>query len=103
MIVTNSTLARLAVAAAIAGLTPSLAVANCGPHQEMIKVLAKKYLESPKAVGTVNDDKLVELFVSAQGSWTILVTRTNGSSCIIAAGQNWEDVPVSMRSLDPAA
>lgn len=82
---------------------PSIAVANCGTHDDIVRVLAKKYSEAPRAVATVNDSRLVEIYVSEKGSWTILVTKAGGKSCIIAAGQDWEDVPVAMRSLDPKA
>ena len=35
-----------------------------------------------------NQQSVVELFVSSKGIWTILVTLTNGMSCIAAAGHN---------------
>ena len=35
---------------------------------------------------------VVEPYVSGQGCcWTILITLTNGISCIAAAGKNWMD------------
>ena len=36
---------------------------------------------------------LVEVFTSKAGSWTILVTQPKGATCIIGAGQSWEDIP----------
>lgn len=75
---------------------------QCAAHEEMVKVLAKRYSEAPKAVGLVNENRVVELFVSKQGSWTILVTRPGGTACILAAGQDWEEVPPDLQSLDPA-
>ena len=36
-------------------------------------------------------ENVIELYVSSAGSWTILVTLTNGMSCIAAAGLNWTD------------
>ena len=102
---TATSLTCVRVASVLAGffLLPSIAAASCGPHKAMVEVLSAKYSEAPHAMGTVHDDKLVELFVSAKGSWTILVTRPNGSSCIIAAGQDWEFVPADLRSLEPEA
>ena len=38
-----------------------------------------------------NQQSVVELYVGDNGSWTILVTLTNGMSCIAAAGENWAD------------
>ncbi len=34
----------------------------------------------------------MELFTSKSGSWTLLITRTNGLSCIAASGQDWTPV-----------
>ena len=36
-----------------------------------------------------NQQTVVELYVGGNGSWTILVTLTNGMSCIAASGQKW--------------
>jgi hypothetical protein len=34
---------------------------------------------------------IFEVFVSASGTWTILMTDVKGQSCILAAGEGWED------------
>ncbi len=35
-------------------------------------------------------ESVTELFTNGKsGSWTILVTRTNGLSCIAASGEDW--------------
>lgn len=65
---------------------------QCGPHKRMTEILANKYKETPKANGTVSRKRLMQAFVSDGGSWTIVITTADGNSCIIAAGQNWEDV-----------
>ena len=52
-------------------------------------------------MGTVNEDRYMQLFVSPQGSWTILVTKTDGQACIVAAGQNWEKLP-ALAEAEPA-
>lgn len=99
--------AALVVASAIAA--PALGGENrggavkCAAHKAMVQLLTKKYSETPMGVGTVNQDRFMQLFVSERGSWTILVTKTNGESCIVAAGKNWEEVPADFRALDPAA
>ena len=53
-------------------------------------------------MGTVNSDRYMQLFVSRKGTWTILVTKTDGEACIVAAGNNWEKLP-SLVEADPAA
>ena len=68
------------------------AAIQCGPHTRMAEVLAEKYLEAPKANGTTIR-RVMEAFVSKAGSWTILITSADGKACIIASGEDWEDVP----------
>ena len=44
----------------------------------------------------------VEVFVSENGSsWTIVLTRPDGWSCIVAVGQHWESLPGAVT--DPLA
>ena len=33
---------------------------------------------------------ILEVFVSEQGTWTILATDTHGLSCVISAGEGWD-------------
>ena len=75
---------------------------QCAKHQQLVGLLSKKYSEAPVAMGTVNEDRFMQLFVSRGGSWTILVTKTDGEACIVAAGQNWEKLPGRVAG-DPAA
>jgi hypothetical protein len=95
--------ALLCVAALFLGGKALAATPRCAAHEEMVKVLATHYSEAPKAVGLVNENRVVEIFVSKAGSWTILVTQPGGNACILAAGQDWEEVPLNLQSLDPAA
>ena len=96
-----------ALAAVIAAVLSAPAAAEgdarCTAHQQMVSLLSKKYSEAPMGIGTVNQDRVMQIFVSAKGSWTIVVTKTDGLSCIVAAGQNWENIPSHLSALDPAA
>ena len=66
------------------------AQAECLPREEVIASLQQDYGETAKGLGLSNRGPWVmELFVSDTGSWTILVTRSNGLSCIAASGENW--------------
>lgn len=87
-------LARSAVAL-FAGLgvlaaTPAAATV-CGSHATMAKFLAEHYEESARGAGLVSDRSLVELFTSAKGTWTILITGAEGQSCLLAAGHTWRE------------
>jgi hypothetical protein len=92
------------VAAAFCGAStsaPAIEV-QCAEHSLMLNLLEKKFSEDPVAMGTVNEDRYMQLFVSPKGTWTILVTETDGKACIVAAGQNWETLP-TIAEADPAA
>ncbi len=66
---------------------------QCAAHKQLVTLLSKKYSEQPVALGTVNEDRYMQLFVSSAGTWTILVTKVDGQSCIVASGENWEKLP----------
>ena len=62
----------------------------CLPHEEAIARLQQLHGETTKGLGVgKRGQSVMELFTSETGSWTILVTRTNGLSCIAASGENW--------------
>jgi hypothetical protein len=41
-------------------------------------------------MGLAASGSIVEILVSQTGSWTILVTSPNGTSCVVAVGDYWE-------------
>ena len=70
--------------------TDSMAAAPCGPRKDLVAQLVKRYSEAPVAVGIANNGSLVEVLTTADGStWTILITRADGMSCLVAAGELW--------------
>ena len=76
---------------------------RCAPHADMLSVLAKQYGEVPQAIGIVKGNIVLEVLSSKAGSFTILVTQADGMACILAAGQDFEEVPDHLASLDPQA
>jgi hypothetical protein len=62
----------------------------CAPRAEIVAKLAQDFRERQEAVGLVNDQAVLEVFVSANGTWTILASGTDGTSCVLSAGQDWE-------------
>jgi hypothetical protein len=63
----------------------------CAPRNELVGQLGQQFRENQKAVGTLGDKAIMEVFVSQSGTWTILATDTAGTSCIIAAGKAWDE------------
>ena len=68
-------------------------ILQCGPHDRIVNRLSEKYQEARKATGTVNDNQVMEIFVSKSGTWTVLSISPDGAACVVAAGKNWRDVP----------
>jgi hypothetical protein len=79
----------LAAASAFSAV-PASAAAQCAARTDMIKALGEKFHESETAHGLINPSVVLEVFVSEQGTWTILATDTHGQSCVISAGDGWD-------------
>jgi hypothetical protein len=73
----------------------------CLPHDDAVAKLNQHYGEQPVGLGLGPTGKaMFELFVAETGTWTLLMTRTNGISCITASGNGWEISP--LRQGDPS-
>jgi hypothetical protein len=67
---------------------------SCNSHGDLLAILKQTYTEEPNALGLQSNGHLLEVFVSKRtGSWTIVSTRPDGISCIVAAGRHWQSVP----------
>ena len=84
----------LAYAAAVAMLplfsSAAFAAVPCGARDEIVKKLSEEFKEAPQSVGVVNKDAVVEVFVSENGTWTIIASGTDGQSCVVSSGESWE-------------
>lgn len=90
---------KLMAAAALAGTLlagwPATAQPVCGDRAEILENLAKFHTEQPQAMGLSTDGKLVEVLVSATGSWSILVSLPSQMTCLVATGEHWERLPAA--------
>jgi hypothetical protein len=85
------------VAALLALSSPAQAQMRgpCMPHEDAVAKLKQSYGEQKVGLGLGSKGSAVfELFVAETGTWTLLVTRTNGISCIAASGDNWMASPL---------
>jgi hypothetical protein len=91
----RSALAAAAVALTVAPALPAHAQSPaCIKRADLLQHLAKQYHEAPAAVGLADNGSLLEVFASKSGeTWTVTVTMPNGVSCMIATGQQWQDLP----------
>ncbi len=66
---------------------------QCNERDSVLELLAKKYQESPTAIGVTNTGGLIEILTSAKTStWTIIITTPQGMSCLVAAGEGWRNL-----------
>lgn len=72
--------------------TPAFAQMVCGNHSDITRQLQAGYQEALSGIGVASNGGVIELYTSKKGTFTILLTRPNGMSCLMAVGQNWESV-----------
>ncbi len=66
----------------------------CMPHDKLTEQLYAKFAEAPAANAIANNGALVELFATRdRSSWTLAMTRPGGISCVLVAGQEWNQFP----------
>jgi hypothetical protein len=79
--------------------TSAWAAPVCSSHDSLVKLLGNRYKEALSQYGISGHTNLVEIYVSKAGTFTILATRADGISCIIATGDSWEDQMKNLTSL----
>lgn len=73
----------------------------CAPRDTAVAELEKQFEEKVFGRGlAVDGRRMIELFVSETGSWTVLASDPNGHSCVMASGEDWQGLTVSVG--DPA-
>lgn len=83
---------RLAAVLTLLMASGAVAQTNCASRDQVVDRLAGKYGEAFSGGGLRNAESVFEVWVSEEkGTWTILLTRSDGISCIMASGTNWRD------------
>lgn len=96
---------RFALVFVAALLGPSAALANlsdiqCDDSARLKQQLADGLGVIRQGSGLRGPDAVLELWMHpANGDWTLVQTYANGTSCIVAMGEHWEDPDTSA---DPA-
>ena len=66
----------------------------CAERSILLERLAERYAEQPAALGLDSSGGIIELLTHADGrTWTLMLTLPNGLSCLIAAGEYWQNIP----------
>ncbi|MDA9208155.1 hypothetical protein N9O61_04635 [Octadecabacter sp.] len=83
--------------AAIASL-PAVALAQtadvrCDDSVRLERMLSTVMQAERRALGLRGPETLLEVWIDPRTQdWTLVQTYTNGTSCIIAMGEHWEDL-----------
>ena len=92
---TSATILSAALLSCLAPAHPAAADQTptaCGPHTDVIKALGDRFHETQSATALTSAGTLLEVLTASDGAtWTIVVSRPDGLSCVVAAGQNWQD------------
>ena len=65
----------------------------CVPRDRAVLQLENQFEEQVAARGlTANGSRVLELFVSESGTWTLLASDVQGHSCVMASGESWHPV-----------
>ncbi len=59
----------------------------CGERATLVGHLKQQFGEEQEDAKLQSDKELLELFASEKGTWSILLSSPNGTSCIVAAGK----------------
>lgn len=88
-------LVAISVLSVFAGRAEAQAV--CGPRHDIERKLDKGFGEHPVSIGLAEGGNLIEVFAGKDGrTWTILATRPDGLSCLIANGESWQVLPIKV-------
>lgn len=63
----------------------------CGDRAQILKALEQNHKETVHAIGIAEDGGFLEVLVSPTGGWTILVTYPKRQTCVVVAGQDWNN------------
>ncbi|WP_224813692.1 hypothetical protein [Hasllibacter sp. MH4015] len=65
----------------------------CAQRDLVLAQLTDRYGEQRHGMGLAPNNRIVEIYVSEEtGSWTIILTNADGTTCLMAAGQHFEAV-----------
>jgi hypothetical protein len=59
----------------------------CGAREQVVLHLREEHGQSRVVAGTMAQGAQMEFFAAGDGGWTILVTLSDGRSCILAQGR----------------
>jgi hypothetical protein len=89
---------NLMLAALLFALVPFTAYSQtavgppCADRDQMVSLLRKQFGEQLTGYGLSDLGVVFEIYAAADGGWSLIVTRADGTSCLIASGAHWRAV-----------
>jgi hypothetical protein len=81
---------RALLVACILAAAPAAAQERfCGPYERVRADLAEKFNEYPVGTGMTGPQHIIQLFVSDEGTFTIVTIGPDRMACGVAAGDGW--------------
>ena len=63
---------------------------NCGPYNEITGDLKTNFNEKMIGMGVMSSKNITEIWVNYKvGTWTVLLTDSDGRACVKASGMKW--------------
>ena len=74
------------------------AQSTCANRDIVVEKLESRFGEVFAGGGLQNSSRIFEVWFSEEkGTWTILLTKADGTSCIMASGTHWLDAGPSLK------
>ncbi len=81
-----------------ASMKPASAQTGWATRAEVTEQLSSRYSKTPGAMGLTSKGAVIEVFSGSDGTiWTIVMTKPDGMSCVVATGEVWENVPFQVK------
>ena len=80
---------------------PAQAQTLCNTRENIVAQLTEKFGEVNNGAGMQSANQMIEVWSSQKtGSWTIIASRADGISCVLASGRHWTNNPAYATAFD---
>lgn len=62
----------------------------CAERAAIVEALARQWDETRISLALSGAGSVIEIYVSPAGTWSAVVTKPDGRSCIVESGTGWE-------------
>lgn len=88
----------LGLAATVLPAVPVHAQSGCAPRDQIVERLKEQFGEALAGGGLRSEMQVLEVWAAPEtGTWTVLMTRADGITCVMASGTNWHQNEPALR------